>query len=411
MSLRLAIKRSLEGSEPEPATQPSISISDMKKERPIRITIRRRPRPPIVELPQIVKCINNSDPSKIDQFGFVEVSRALPEPLIEQIYQEAVDKVTRHESSKRRRQPSEEVEEISNALQVDVSDDLLQEVKTTIDRCDMAKKTMSAVFGKRGPADGDVESSYNGFVLETPKVLITKPGSNPQLPHADDHCSSCVICLIHLRDNQEPTRVAKYEGARKDYPTGITVGCDNCNRKEQLPDSDFRRGVHLTDENWHCECCSPHIPYDFEGKLTKSFGELLEENAPNLCDSYAGKKTTMAGDGMFGIPMLIHRGPGNPTTAKNSRFVLFFTLRPLYRNMREIGVDNIHHKYNPALQIHASCILYNQFKKVNSIYESSGCNLEGCFSAIVGAETASLMKEVKELKEENKKLREKLEES
>lgn len=42
---------------------------------------------------------------------------------------------------------------------------------------------------------------------------------------------------------------------------------------------------------------------------------------------------------------------------------------------------------------------------MNQIYERGGCGLEGYFSAIVGAEAASLMREVKRLKEENRRLR------
>jgi len=163
--------------------------------------------------------------------------------------------------------------------------------------------------------------------------------------------------------------------------------------------------VHLTNEKWHCACSSPHAPYDFEGKLTAAFGELLGPDAPDLCDAYAGPRETRAGDGLLAVPTLVHRGPGNPTSATEARCVLFFTLRPQYGDLREPGVDDLHHKYNPTLQIHASCILYNQVKKVHAIYDRSGCNLEGCFGAIVGRETASLMREVKELKEENQQLR------
>lgn len=424
MSLRLAIKRSLEGAEPPPAARPPLPLAPkppqpQPQQTSLRIVVRKPPRPPAVQLPKIDKCVRNSDPAAIDDVGFVEVSSALPDPLIKELYQEAADKVARHEagaggsSPRKRRQPPSapppgdpEVEEISNALQTDVSPALLERVKAAMEDCDAAKRTMSVLFGKPSPHAQVDASNYRGFVLETPKVLITKPGSNPQLPHADDHCSSCVICLIHLRDGQEPTRVAKYNGRHKDYPTGITVGCDSCNRTEQLPDRDFRRGVHLTDEKWHCDCSQPHTPYDFEGKLTRAFSELLHSDAPSLCDSYAGPCSPRAGDGMLGVPMLVHRGPGLASDATENRMVLFLTLRPVYRNLRGRGIDEIHHKYNPALQIHASCILYNQFKKVNEIYERSGCGLEGYFSAIVGAETASLMREVKRLKEENRCLKE-----
>ena len=120
------------------------------------------------------------------------------------------------------------------------------------------------------------------------------------------------------------------------------------------------RSVHLTDEPWLCQCHRPHEPYNFESKLTSSFAELLDEDAPDLCDAYAGSDRPSAGDGILGIPMLIHRGPGNPTGARESRYVLFLTLRPVYGNMRREGIDMAHHRYNPTLQIHVGCILYNQ---------------------------------------------------
>ena len=91
---------------------------------------------------------------------------------------------------------------------------------TAVTKCPTIKKTMETVFGQ---SCGKLTSNYNGFVLETPKVLVTPPGSNPQLPHADDHCTSCIVVLIHLRDKQEPTRVAQYTGSGKDYPTGMYV--------------------------------------------------------------------------------------------------------------------------------------------------------------------------------------------
>lgn len=93
-------------------------------------------------------------------------------------------------------------------------------MRTAVKKCPTIKKTMETVFGQ---SCGKLTSNYNGFVLETPKVLVTPPGSNPQLPHADDHCTSCIVVLIHLKDKQEPTRVAQYTGSGKDYPTGMYV--------------------------------------------------------------------------------------------------------------------------------------------------------------------------------------------
>ena len=407
MSLRVAIKRSHEDSTSE-ITMPNAKKikrkypSSNRRGRPRRIIVPAVP----VELPKMDKVIRNSDPSTIDEFGFVEISGSiLSEQLIKEIYQEAIEKVTRYLEEGlpcfKRRRRSKEIEEISNSLQVDLPADMLDKMGPEVQASEIARNTMQAVFGKRGQSD--TKSNYDGFILETPKVLVALPGSNPQLPHADDHCTSCIVCLIHLRDNQEPTIVATYDGKNKDYPTGITVTCDLCNRMQMLPDSDYRRGVHLTDEEWHCNCNAAHIPYDFEGSMIKSFGELLDVDAPNLCDSYCGKRNLSAGEGILALPTMIHRGPGCPSTATDSRYILFFTLRPQYKNVTQDAVE--YHKYNPGLQIHAPCVLFNQFKKVKSIYERNGCDLDGYLSTIVGKEAATLMREVTLQKAEIKYLK------
>ena len=333
----------------------------------------------VVNLPFISNWIQNEDPNKIDEFGFVEVSELLSSSIVGEICEEAVKK----------EKYNRKVETISNALQLNLSEKLCQQVQTEVKQSRLAHVAMATVFG------GDNSKSFNGFIVTTPKLLITKPGSYPQLPHADDHCSTCLFCIIHLKDNQDPTRVAKYEGKTKDYPTGITVVCDECSCEEQLPDQDFRRGVHLTKEPWYCGHCSSadsgsHVPLDFEGKVTKAFGELLEEGAPDLCNAYAGGKSQRAGDGFLGLPMLVHRGPGNPTSATESRYTLFFTLQPTYNNVKEGLVGGDLKKYNPDNQIHASYVLYNQIKKVTSTnhesliqkvtstYESRpGCSIKG----------------------------------
>ncbi len=90
-------------------------------------------------------------------------------------------------------------------------------------------------------------SRYVGFVLESTKVLIMPSESPPHHPHADDHCTSCVVCIVHLLNGQDPTSIMMYLGAI-DYPTGITVTCDGCNKRTMLPNADYRHGVHLMDE-------------------------------------------------------------------------------------------------------------------------------------------------------------------
>ena len=412
MSLRIALKRSLDLNEkmiPEVVVTPTKGEEIMKKQSSVNNN-RRRGRPPAaltrtniptlpVELPKIDNCVRNTDPSMIDDFGFVEISGLLSEQLLDEVRQEAIDKVTRYLDRGRKNSPKakkQRIEEISNSLQVEVSTDLLNKIGREVHASDIANNAMRAVFGgdNNGGGLGRTETNnnnYNGFVIETPKFLVTLPGSNPQLPHADDHCNSCIMGLIHLRDNQ-----------------GITVSCNTCNRTQMLPDRDFRRGVHLTDEEWNCaDCTAPVIPYNFEGSMVKSFGELLDSDAPSLCHSYCGKKDVNAGDGVFTLPTLIHRGPGCPSTATENRYMLFFTLRPQYNNTTTAGVDE-YHKYNPDLQIHAPCILFNQFMNVKSIYDESGCNLDGYISTIVGKKTASLMREVAQLNAEVKHLKTKI---
>ena len=317
----------------------------------------------VVERPKISEYIRNKDPAKIDGFGFVEVRSSLPECLIEDIYDEAAGKEADQKIS------------ISNALQTDVSQKLHDRVQDSMEKCEVARQAMQAVFGTN-------QSNYSGrFAVESPKVLESEPGSYPQVPHADDDCSSCLFCIMHLKDNQEATRVAKYEGVRKDYPTGLRATCHNCCREEQLPDRDLRRGVHVTGELWHCGHCDSadsHEPFDYEGKVAKAFGELLEKGAPDLCNAYVGRESQRAGDGFLGLPMLVHQGPGNHSLATSSRFTLFFTLRPIYNNVKK---EKDLKKYNSEKQIHASYVLYNYHEKVKSIYNSQpGCSIDGHLS-------------------------------
>ena len=161
----------------------------------------------------ITKCIRNTDPKNIDIHGFVEISDALPRQLVADIKSQAMKDLC----------SLKKVSSISNALQVDVSAVLRAQVEKSVTCCDRVCETMAEVFGKTGPS-GE-QSNYVGFEVETPKVLAADPGADPQISHADDCFSSCMICLVHLSDGQEPTLVAKYEGLTIDYPTGIHVSC------------------------------------------------------------------------------------------------------------------------------------------------------------------------------------------
>jgi len=299
-----------------------------------------------------------------------------------------------------------DIVEISQALQIGNLENsgnekwnaIYNNVVSRIKGSSVVKKTMRGVFGS---------SLYEGFVVDTPKVLVTPPGSNPQLPHADDHCTSCLFGIIHLQDDQEPTRVAKYEGVQKDYPTDITVICDLCGETEMLPDSDYRRGVHVTTEEWRCGRCSNREgsqPHELGKKMTEAFGELLDEAAPEMCDSYCGSRKANKGSGVICLPQLIHQGPGNTKEADKSRYVLFFTLRPQYQGLNP---NNHHRRYNPELQIHAPRILYAKVEQVQQIYEQSGCGI-GAYMPAFEMINTSLTNEVSKLREENANLKRKV---
>ena len=137
------------------------------------------------------------------------------------------------------------------------------------------------------------------------------------------------------------------------FPLSPNTIPTDCHRDEMLPDRDYRRGVHLTNESWSCNCNEPWKPYDFEGKVVTAFSELLETGAPDLCDSYCGKEDTKMGDGYLALPTLIHRGPGNASSSSEPRYMLFFTLSPEYTITKNETETAHYHKYDPDLQIHA----------------------------------------------------------
>ena len=415
MSLRMALKRSLEDVEGAPKKQrsafytPSLTgksyfHGDEEQADTAAASTKQKPRrrqqrktspnkeAPIIKLVPIDKCIQNNMVSRIEKAGFVEISQVLPSHFINLLRSEAEDKLSQlNNNSAQRKAAVDGFTKISNALQLNVSKDLAEKISLALMGSDKITDSMKLVFGQSLKGEGGVivQSSYDGFVVESLKLLITRPGSPPQLPHADDHCTSCLVGIVHLKDNQLRTRIAKYNN-KKDYPTGITVACDSCHRDEQLPDVDYKRGVHLTTEKWYCGHCNmPPRTYDFEQKLTHSFNELLHD--PNMCDAYAGGESPKANDGILALPTLIHCGPGNPSSSTEDRIVLFFTVRPLYKNIKADDKEvEKQHRYNEDLQIHAPCILYNQFQKTIRIYENAGCNLRNYSSFIVGANAADL---------------------
>ena len=52
------------------------------------------------------------------------------------------------------------------------------------------------------------------------KILMNEIGSNPQIPHADDHCNRELFGVAHIQDEQPATECIPYD-AQAPYPTGL----------------------------------------------------------------------------------------------------------------------------------------------------------------------------------------------
>ena len=64
-------------------------------------------------------------------------------------------------------------------------------------------------------------------VLKNAKILFAELGSQPQIPHADDHCNRELFGVCHLLGDQAQTEAVAYSAAAA-YPTGIQVQWDEC---------------------------------------------------------------------------------------------------------------------------------------------------------------------------------------
>lgn len=134
------------------------------------------------------ECIRNGDPSQIDRHGFVELSKALPGGLIEDIRKEAIDQIALPEgeetgpsTGKRKRQQGQKSGgRQKGEEEVDVSDELLERMDHSMQRSPRAISAMQEVYGKLG--QNNSESHYEGFALETPKVLGGRRRAVPAHP-------------------------------------------------------------------------------------------------------------------------------------------------------------------------------------------------------------------------------------
>ena len=131
----------------------------------------------------------------MDTFGFVELASVFTPELTGSILSEGRAKLAAHDArparepytrDKPRSSPANskgksvvdeetpDIVAISNAMQATVSPELTKQIEESIRTSETVVKSMSTVFGQVG-REGRA-SNYAGFELETPKLLITRPG-------------------------------------------------------------------------------------------------------------------------------------------------------------------------------------------------------------------------------------------
>ena len=103
----------------------------------------------------------------------------------------------------------------------------------------------------------------------------------------------------------------------------------------------FWQGIYLTDEEWTCR--DYHSGFgkatDFETKLIATLGGSWT-GAHRPCVSRTPGRTRRGamgltvGDGMLGLPTLVHRRLGNLVSVATLRYKLFLKLRLKHRDAR-----------------------------------------------------------------------------
>ena len=207
------------------------------------------------------------------------------------------------------------------------------------------------------------------FDVMNVKILMNEIGSNPQIPHADDHCNRELFGVAHIQDEQPATECIPYD-AQAPYPTGLQVECEACKKWRALPDVWARRREHAVGGRFTCAaagraCGDADDDVDaidpFANDLATSFHQLLFDPKAVLEAMRPAGAPPKAGDGLIALQTLVHRGPGN-NNCPFERKVLFFSLRPVFSDARD-AVKDIG-TYDPASQIHAGWLLWRAAEAV-----------------------------------------------
>ena len=108
------------------------------------------------------------------------------------------------------------------------------------------------------------------FDVMNVKILMNEIGSNPQIPHADDHCNRELFGVAHIQDEQPATECIPYD-AQAPYPTGLQVECEACKKWRALPDVWARRREHAVGGRFTCAAARV-----FMGTYYSSFSDAIQ---------------------------------------------------------------------------------------------------------------------------------------
>ena len=121
---------------------------------------------------------------------------------------------------------------ISNAFQKDVRGKKFTTVARTIEASQGVRDAVQETFGTAT------------FQVTNLKVLVARAGSEPQIPHADDHCNRELFGIVHLKPNQALTEAVQYDPYAP-YPSGVMAQCEVCAEWRTISDVLARRRDHV----------------------------------------------------------------------------------------------------------------------------------------------------------------------
>ena len=316
------------------------------------------PDAPPIQLPPL----RNIDPRRIDAHGFVECPTLLPQDVCDEIAKLSMTAA----------------EQISNASELDLavaSTDLAQIVESILCSSSTLREAVEHFF------------STPDFCVPVLKVLETKHGAEPQIPHADDYWNRELFGVLQVRSGQQPTQAVVYDSSAA-YPTGIWKACATCGSYISIPDHIARKREHLKSSPFQCsllgstcerkrtlptsraEAHAEREQIDAE-HMRDAFSQLLFRAAETVsCMRPIGTPNPEVGDAIVGLPTLVHRGPGGYSIRERTpmRRVLFFVIEPRFSDKpTEVA------SYDPDKQVHAAWLLWYCSEAVDDLTRDRIC--------------------------------------